>query len=359
MGSYLLNCGVTQTTLKEDSPVRLVFLNTVMRDNRENELRSSDYNFENLIVSGTMMDCGRIDVVESDYEKIKFLMLTLFPLLHGENEWKEKFKEMKEQETISSEEWLESFHDLLYEIRNHNIFYLASTQGCIASLKVSFVDEAVFEEGMKSPISLYSPISEKSDSWIASFDEYLDFIYLENLNLSERSLQRLKESNFFSGKDQERREKIFTLSHLLVSNSSTRLIYDLLGYYPLIYKYLDYEPEESFDEVFKRYLLEFKDALLLKYLSLLGVRFSPSTYAGQDYSDEFGRNYRTLMMKVFEKQKLSNIRQEWEWGEVEDRSSKKKFIQEKMKVPEVEFDASTPAIPNTAEIQERLSNFKK
>lgn len=363
---FLVNCGVTRRSLGTETPVRLVFMNKPISDARDGSFgvgyQIQSHNYENLVISGVMEDRGNVCVNPEDYPKMIKLMVGLLPVLKSkDSDWRDSFKEKHANlSSFSGEQLNEDFNLLLDEVRSGGVFFLSTVQRTIVHMEVSYVDELVFEKGLKVPLELYSRFMSKS-VWVSSFSEYLDYLLIEGKNFTQESKERLEEKGFYDGEDSQRRRELFTESRLFLDAAKNQDCWGDLGYYSLTYDYCELDDflgqNSSLGETIVRYQKFRHDILTLTYLKKLGVIFQASEYVGEDYQDSYGKSIRFLLAQVHQAQKLANLEWNWECGDSGDED-KEQFVANGMSRSELDFNADEPTYSQVPENMEALKKMK-
>lgn len=309
MGSFLVNCGVSNSVLQEGAPIMLIFINRPLI-NREGVPGTgnifNDWNTEDMMIPATQYDYGYSDIDEkygSSMKKIMFMLFENSAEIDTENtshpSWKDYFeKNIKTRENLiemSFSNAQEHFRSLTNILQNNGVAYINKTHNVISMMKICHVDMDVIESIKNAPALIDSFYLEYNNNanvkhnrnTVENFQDYLKYITISRLDTYKDFL----ENDFFSVYDVVR------------ENSAYHNYYNLLqpNYYNEEIQLTTIEEVINF-AVYQRTTFHF-----FSYARILGVRFSPSLYASQDYSEYASRNNRNLMKIVFEKQKRKLI----------------------------------------------------
>lgn len=394
MGSYLIKCGATGHSLQEDTRIRLAFLHKPVMDlqNRsrarsamqegagtETVAAGRSLDFENLLLSATVGDCGQVTLADSSLADALFLMKSLHGSQRGyvvenqshrANSWtnhlNEEFKSLDELDQLDKAELSEQFSQLLNEMLQGNVFYIHRIQHVIVSLQVSYVDETVFEEVQRTPSSVYSYIKNSDGenighSLVNNFNEFMIFAAVSAYDQAQEQYKDLEKSGLLKPTESQDASsysavQIFDgfvgngfgvledVSYFGLKNSSRK------PYTPLSEK-----PELSVH--IANYLKDNTARILLGYLANQGVDLSPSRKIGQDYQDQRGKRMRSLLKRVFMRQHNRLLTSEWERNEFQNEELLD-FLERRIGEPELDLHSLTSPIPLDYADSSALSFFQ-
>ena len=295
MGSFLLNCGVSNSVLKENTPITLVFLTRPIKDSKgfvSTEI-FQDWMPENFIIEGVQQDYGCVDIDEKYRPHMEYLMTLLYKNgVDSPESWKKKFKEIvgksENLKDMSFNDVSEAFGELLRLMQNSQVYYKNDIMDMTSQMKVAHVDQVVINSIKESPIYfdasgfVYNGERDYSRNVISDLNNFTDYLVLKN----KKKFQDYVNKEFFSGLD--------NFGDFDVEGSLNLLIHTSV-YVPM--------EDRTVEHVVKEFVRHKKTNIFFTYANLMGVRFSPSIYASQDYSNYKGKNYQNMMKAVFAKQK--------------------------------------------------------
>lgn len=304
MGSFLLNCGVSNNVLKEGTPIVLVFLSRPIKDS-EGFVSSEifqDWMPENFMIEGVQQDYGSVDINEKYRPHMEYLMNILYRnAVENDEGWKKKFDEIigeeKKLKSMSFDDISEAFGELLRIMQNSGVYYKNDIMEMTSQMKVAHVDKIVINSIEESPIYfdgaslVYNGERDYSRNVFSNFKNFVDYLVLKN----KSNFEKYVKSEYSGALDNFGKFDVEASLNLLIPS------------------YVDIPMEKrELEYVIKEFLKHRKNTLFFTYANLMGVRFNPSIYASQDYDNYKGKNYHNLMKVVFNKQKERNYEREIE-----------------------------------------------
>lgn len=305
MGSFLMNCAVSKNVLSEGTPVMLVFVSRLVK-NHDGEIASqdtfNDWFPETLMIKGIQEDYGYVSVDDDHIESMITLMVALATHsaeYKNEDSWKNYYKKEigspEKLQTMTPDNISEHFNHLMTILHNNGILYRSSVQGTISMMKVAHVDMVVVDSIINSPAEIssyrmkYDNAANYNRTILRNMNDYIDYLLVSNKDKFEKYISS---------------EYVNPLENFLKGDSSEH------NYHAL---FPSFSPSnfgckiKTVEEVVDMFVFNRMDEIFLSYSRLLGCSFSPSNYAGQDYSGMISKNYRNLMTQVFLKQKENSF----------------------------------------------------
>lgn len=308
MGSFLVNCGVSNRVLQEDSDIKIIFLSRLIQS-RNGELAQdeffNDWYPEKILLSATQNDYGHITMKEGNQYNMAVMMHLLASQSNEPDSdnpshpsWKQYFNE-----NIKSFNFLEKANNQTFQkhldeftriIHSSGIAYKNNIQGTTSMMKLCHVDSVVIDTILESPVIMNSNFlkyNEKSDYFrktLSNFEDFLNYMIL---------IKKKKLENFLT-----LNQDVSYHIHNIFENSDEDNYHALLNDGKI-----EFNEDFSIENILNSYISQREKSLFFSYAQIMGIQFKPSLYASQDYDDSVGVNYRNVMQAIFTKQKSNRF----------------------------------------------------
>lgn len=301
MGSYLIKCGISNRVIQEDDPIVIMFISKpILNGNKIHESDCFiDWRPERIMIPATQQDCGGVDI-DIEYKSLVIKTMVMMYQHSAETDsdndchpsWKQYFiKNIQDSESLELMTWddiLQHFNKFVSIIHSNGIAYLNRTHNVTSIMKICNIDKHVVDCIKKAPALIDSYTLKYNNNananykfnTISNFDDYLKYVTISNFN-------RYKE--FLTS-------RFGNLYKILSFNSAYNNYYELFHIESYDVKF------HTIEEVINFAVYQRKEKHFIDYALILGVNFTPSIYASQDYSEYASLNNRNLMKIVFNKQ---------------------------------------------------------
>lgn len=378
MGSFLVRCAVTQSALQEGQDIVLAFLTRPLTD-REGNCKSSDflseYGVEDVLIEAVQDDYGDVQIKPDQIPKALDLMEMFYNYCldskkeNKDENWKhivnsnwKSFDVLKQSDNSVLKEAFSQFVGMMH--RQESLFK-HSAQGCVVEMSVAHIDKVVFDEVKKAPANTWSGLTDEKgiigSSFVKNFEEYKTYCVemlrkecWDSVKRYQVSLAKKKQPT----EDQKMHDQFVYMSIVEKLRTHARSS-DSSDYYKLLREgYETMEPddvlpiEEKIELELEKHKKRSADNMLVKYAKMVGVRFVPSVYAGQDYQDENGQAFRDLMRNVFAVQRVANINKRYEYDDIDENLTEEDYLALRLQDPmEQQMNEKSALPPSLARVE--------
>lgn len=385
MGSFLVRCAVTQSALQEGQDIVLAFLTRPLTDHEGNCTASdfiSEYGVEDVLIEAVQDDYGDVQIKPDQIPKALILMETFYNhCLDSKKEnkdenWKhivnsnwKSFDVLKQSDNSVLTEAFSQFVSMLH--RPESLFKHYA-QGCVVEMSVAHIDKVVFDEVKKAPAHMWSGLTDEKgiigSSSVKNFEEYKTYSIeilkkecLDSLRRHQLALEKKKPPT-----DDQKMLDLFATMSLVENLSRHGKSLDSSDYYKLLREYDSVDRDnllpikEKIELELEKYKKENEDNMLVKYAKMVGVRFVPSVYAGQDYEDENGQAFRDLMRNVFAVQRVANIKKRYGYDDIDENLTEEDYVALRLQSPmEQQMEEKSALPPSLARVESETEISKE